>query len=510
MPNMRLRGARLVPIDNRLAKPLSEGMALTANSISTQVPAPDLRPGAPRRWPGAVVRRAIVLGTLTLSAVGVALLWPSPPRTHQIQMITDVEPHRNLLGQQIREEGHHHHLDLVLSAKNYGALEALDKADSASEAKLALVTGGITARKYPRVREVTALTNEPLHVLVRPELAAGGWPALRAKRVHLGPPTTASHHLAREVLAFVGLMPTTDRGSGGYTLESTSPEDLHRQLGHIEALRGPDRAQAAGKLPDAVVFLAPLPSPLARRLVTGFGYHLLPVPFAEAFSLNRLNPPNSDGIRIDRSLMGAAVIPPYTYGGDPPAPLKPYPTIAAPLLLIAQDDTDPEVVFRLLETIHDSPLENAIHPPPLGEQVAAFPFHPGAERFLRRHEPPLSPETAARLGTVAGGIASFASGSIALYTFLRLRKLRRFESYYREVSLIELIARGQMVDPDAPTDPDARRAHLETRLSALKCRVVEDFAEGGLRGEGLVAGIIALINDTRESLARAAPDRGGR
>ena len=35
----------------------------------------------------------------------------------------------------------------------------------------------------------------------------------------------------------------------------------------------------------------------------------------------------------------------------------------------------------------------------------------------------------------------------------------------------------------------------------LKCEVLTDFAEGGLKGEGLMAGIIALINDTRESLA---------
>ncbi len=403
-----------------------------------------------------------------------ALLWPSPPRTHQIHMVTDVEPHRKLLAQQIREEGRHHHLDLVLSSKNYGSLDALDKADSSSEAKLALVSGGITAREYPRLRVVTVLTYEPLHVLVRPELAEGGWSALRGKRVYLGPRTTASHHLAREVLAFVGLMPTTERGSGGYTLESTSRENLHRELDHIEGLRGPDRAQAVGKLPDAVAFLAPLPSLLARRLAMGFGYHLLPVPFAEAFHLERLNLPNSGGIRIDRSVMGAAVIPRYTYGGDPPVPSKPYPTISAPLLLIAQDDTDPEAVFRLLETIHDSSLTNAIHPPPLGEQVPPFPFHPGAKRFLRRHEPLLSPETTAKLGTLAGGIASFASGSIALLAFLRLQKLRRFASYYREVSSIELIARAKMADPNAPPDPDAR-AHLETRLSALKHRVVEDF-----------------------------------
>jgi hypothetical protein len=90
---------------------------------------------------------------------------------------------------------------------------------------------------------------------------------------------------------------------------------------------------------------------------------------------------------------------------------------------------------------------------------------------------------------------------IAFYGFLRLRNLKRFESYYREIRQIEMIARGLEDDPAAPIDVTSLQSHLEGRLTALKCKVLNDFADGGLRGEGLMAGIIALINDTRESLA---------
>jgi hypothetical protein len=72
-----------------------------------------------------------------------------------------------------------------------------------------------------------------------------------------------------------------------------------------------------------------------------------------------------------------------------------------------------------------------------------------------------------------------------------------------------MIASGLENDPDAPKDPPALRSHLEGRLTALKCRVLKDFAEGGLRGEGLMAGIIALINDTRGSLAGMVTARDG-
>lgn len=469
------------------------GITLTANASSTPTPAPNSRRTS---W-----GTFIVVG-LALVAVGVMIwLWPSSPRTHRVKMVTDIEPHRNLLGQQIREEGYRHHLDLELSAKNYGALTALAEADTPSDVKLALVPGGIKAKDYSRVRVVATLANEPLHVLVRPELAGGGLSALRGRRVDLGPDTTASHHLARAVLAFAGLKPTSDRNVAGYTLESTDLQDLHRALDRIETLSGSERTQAVSKLPDAVLFLAPLPSLLARRLVTEIGYDLLPVPFAEAFCVERLSPPDSGGIRIDCSVMGSSVIPAYTYRGDPPVPAKPCPTICAPLLLIAQDDTDPEAVFRLLETVYDSPLKNAIRPPELHEQAPPFPFHTGTERFLRRHEPWLTPDAASKLKSLIGGLASFASGAIGLYTFLRIRKIRRFESYYRELSRIELIARGQMADPNCPHEPVARRAELEARLSALRCRIFQDFARGGLKGESELAGIVAMINDTRKSLA---------
>jgi hypothetical protein len=159
--------------------------------------------------------------------------------------------------------------------------------------------------------------------------------------------------------------------------------------------------------------------------------------------------------------------------------------------------------------IYDSPLTSAIRPPALNEQVNAFPRHSGTEHYLHRNDPLLTPEVASKLVTLAGGFVYFLSGVIAFYGFLRLRNLRRFESYYREIGQIEMIARGLEDDPAAPTDVPSLRLHLGGRLTALKCKVLKDFAEGGLKGEGLMAGIIALINDTRESLARMVTARDG-
>src|SRR5262249_43737108 len=250
-------------------------------------------------------------------------------------------------------------------------------------------------------------------------------------------------------------------------------------------------------------------SPLARQLVTGFGYKLAPLPFAEAYGLDRLSPPGAEGVRVDRSMLTPGVIPTYTYASDPAEPAKECPTICVPLVLVARDDADPTAVSSLLETIYESHLTSAIRPPALNEQVTAFPRHPGTERYLHRNDPLLTPDVAHKFGTLAGGIGALLSGAIAVYGYLRLRALKRFESYYREIEQIERSARGLGGEPGAPADAGALRSDLEGRLTALKCRGLEDFADGGLAGEGLMAGITALINDTRESLAGVAATRDG-
>jgi hypothetical protein len=150
---------------------------------------------------------------------------------------------------------------------------------------------------------------------------------------------------------------------------------------------------------------------------------------------------------------------------------------------------------------YESPLTGLIQPPPPHGQVPQFELHRGTELYLRRRQPLLTPELLSQLGKLLGGLGAFVSGILGLYGFLRIVQLRRFEAYYQEVRRIVQIARGLEDDPDAPPDPDARRAYLLDRLDDLKSEGVRDFADGGLKGEGLLAGVVALVNDTRSSLA---------
>jgi TRAP-type uncharacterized transport system substrate-binding protein len=447
----------------------------------------------------------LLLGVALIAVGGVLLVRPWGKRTCRVHMLIDVDPNRALLAARIAEEARRHGLEVHLSREPYGSLDAIELVDRPNPIDLALVPGGVARREYDNVRQVTALSPEPLQLLTRAGLAPQGVVGLKGRRVGLGPPTTSAHFLARDVLAFAGLRAPTADCKGDYIAEESSPQDLRLRLERLRGLTGAARDEALAALPDAVFLLSSLPSILARDLVTQAGYRLVALPFADAYCLDRIHPTETGEVRIDRASFSTAEIPAYTYSVEPPVPDKPCRTIATPLLLIAYAPTEPEGVNRLLGTVFDGPIAGLARPQPLRGQVPQFPLHTGAERYMRRNEPLMTPELLSGLGKALGGLGAFVSGVVAVYGFLRLRQLRRFESYYQEIRRLELIARGQEADPAAPAAPAARRAYLEERLLDLKSRALQDFANGGLRGEGLMSGIVSLVNDTRASLARLTP-----
>jgi TRAP-type uncharacterized transport system substrate-binding protein len=447
----------------------------------------------------------LLLGVVLIVGGGVLLFRSWGSRTYHVNMLVDLEPNRALLAERLAKEAQSRGLEVKLSSQPYGSLDAIELVDQPNPIDLALVPGGVARRDYANVRQVTALSPEPLQLLARPELASAGVGGLRGRRVCLGPPAASLHYLARDVLAFAGLRPGAAERPGDYVALESSPQELRLQLDRLRGLTGPERDRALQELPDGVFLLSTLPSLLARDLVTLAGFRLVALPFADAYCLDRIRSTETGEVRIDRASFSVVEIPAYTYSVEPAVPEKPCRTIATPLLLVAYAPTSPEAVARLLQTTFDGPITGLAAPPALRNQVPQFPLHAGTERYMRRNEPLLTPDMVSTLAKALGGLGAFISGIVAVYGFLRLRQLRRFESYYQEIRRLELIARGQEVDPAAPADPAARRAYLEDRLLDLKCRALQDFANGGLKGEGLMSGIVSLVNDTRTSLARLSP-----
>jgi hypothetical protein len=452
----------------------------------------------------------LLLVSVALVVFGVRQLFHlGRPARYRLNMLVDTEPNRQVLSRRIVAEAHKHGLVIEVSSRAYPSLEALRLVDEPNTIDIALVPEGVgRPDKFPNVRQVAALSVCPLHVMVRSELydsAFRSLAALRGKRINCGSASSAMRVLAHDVLRFSGLRAPTASDAGDYLDEAVSSQDLLARLDEIAALPPTERGRALATLPDEALYLAMAPSLLGRRLVGVAGYRMVPLPFVDAYALDRLNLHDpqaaADGEVVDRSWIVAATVPPQLYGSDPPVPPEPCRTVGTWLMLVAQAPSDPEAVARLLEVIYESPLTGLIQPPPLREQVLQFELHRGTGLYLRRHQPALTPELMSQLGRLLGGLGAFASGIVAFYGFLRILQLRRFESYYQEVRRIVQVARGLEDDPEAPPDPDARRAYLLDQLDDLKSEAVRDFADGGLKGEGLLAGVIALVNDTRNSLS---------
>jgi hypothetical protein len=453
----------------------------------------------------------ILLASLALFGFGIrqVVRFVRPP-IYRLSMLTDPVPNRQLLARRLVTEAKKHGLSIDLLARSYPSLEGLRLVNAGTEFNLALMPGGVGGPDlFPNVRQVAALGTDPLHVMVRAELytpASKSLKSLRGKRINCGPAASVLRILVHDILRFAGLQPPTASVAGDFLDESGSSQELLTRLDRIRALPPIERIPAVESLPDAVIFLSPLPSLLARRLVATAGYRLISLPFTEAYALDRLNLQEAEeaaDLGVDRASIVASTIPPDLYGTDPAVPPEPCRTLGTRLLLITHAATDPEAIARILKVVYEGPFSALIQPPLLREQVPQFELHPGTELYVRRTQPFMTPELFSQLGRLSGGLGALASGLLGLYGFLRILQLRRFEAYYHEVRRIVQVSRGQEEDPNAPLDPVARRTYLLDRLDDLKSEAVRDFAEGGLKGEGLLAGVVALVNDTRNSLASA-------
>src|SRR5262249_55256321 len=109
-----------------------------------------------------------------------------------------------------------------------GSEEALEKVNS-RELDLALVQGGLFAPELGNLRQVAALYTEPLHLLVRKELAAAvtqDLAALKGKRINLSQHGSGTYLLSKGVLEFAGIKVPQDGGQGDCIPTTLGKEEL--------------------------------------------------------------------------------------------------------------------------------------------------------------------------------------------------------------------------------------------------------------------------------------------
>jgi hypothetical protein len=387
-----------------------------------------------------------------------------------------------------------------------GSEEALDEVND-RRLDVALVQGGLLSNGRPNVRQVLTLHMEALHLLVKKELFAEVCKhlgALEGKTVSLSEIGSGTHSLASDVLAFAGLRARGANHSAGYI-----PVEMSRQQLYATKDRG--------RLPDAVMLVSLLPSPMARYLVTRRGYLLVPLRFGEAFALQSLAPrePGPAGrsapSHVDKGHTYPTVIPAFTCSVEPPVPPQAVPTFGTRLLMVAHKDVPPLAIRRLVEATLASKVAKR-GPSPLNAHIwdipPEFPWHEGTTLYQKRNQPVVS-------GTLVDaahkGLAIFAAAASGLFVLWQWSKQhghfvrdRGFNPYITQVTRIE--EEAMRIERDGPPGP-GKLPQLREQLGRLKTEALDRFTEGELAGKDLLAGFLAQVNDTRDYLTRLIVQR---
>jgi TRAP-type uncharacterized transport system substrate-binding protein len=400
-----------------------------------------------------------------------------------------------MLRGQVAERG----LDLDLR-ESAGSEEALDWVNT-RKVDCALVQGGLSIGDRPNVRQVAGLHIEPLHLLVKRELArpvSDHLTALAGKTVNLGEVGSGTHTLAVAVLEFAGLAPRGPGTPGGYV-----PVTLcQKALG---------AATAAAELPDAIFLVSSLPSPPVKHLVTRHGYRLVPLPFGEAFALESLTREDrrqrdQSAHTIDKGRTFAAVIPAFAYGVEPAAPPAPLPTLGNRLLLVAHKDVNIRAAAQLIDALFTTEFAAIIRPPldtRLMEQPPELPWHNGAELYRQRNRPIVSGDVLNYAQKSTAILAGGLSGLVVLWQWIRARRqaeqVGEFRRLLNQVTKLddEVMRREESGDLSA-----SALLALRGQLMQLRSDALDRFTEGELEDHDLMASFLAHVSAGRDHINR--------
>jgi TRAP-type uncharacterized transport system substrate-binding protein len=415
---------------------------------------------------------------------------------------------RHRLAERLRGEVAARRMTLDLRPSR-GSEEALDWVNS-RRVDVALVQGGLNPDGLPNVRQVATLHIEPIHLLVKPGLfrdASASLAALRGKTVDLQEVGSGTHSLAKAILQFAGLESRDRDPARGYVEVSSERQQLFAET---------DTA----RLPDAIFLVSTMPSSTASYLVTRHGYHLVPLPFAEAFALGSLSHANETAQfragngRVVLGRVHAATVPAFTYGLEPPVPEKALPTLGTRLLLVAHKDIPPRAAYELVEAAYASEFGQVVRPPldtKLLDLPPEFPWHAGTELYQQRNSPLLS---GAVLDSARNGVAIFAAAASGLFVlwqwtkqYGQLGRGRGFNKYIAQVTRIEEQALG--AEQGRPLSA-AELLALQDQLSRLKIQALDEFTREELSGKELLSGYLVHVTDLRNYLTRLIQLQGGR
>lgn len=413
--------------------------------------------------------RWLALATLAaLLATGVLLYRGATRPTLRLRISGgDAVSHRHELALRLQRVAAARKLILDVKATG-GSEEALQQVNAAT-LDIAMIQGGLTP--LPNVRQIATLVDEPVHLLVRPELVDGGLDGLRGLRINLGPMARGTRVMAIKVLSAAGLQP------GDYRDEALTYREL--------------LDQSAEAMPDAVFIVSALPSPAVERLVKDRGYRLMPLPLGDALEVR------------DRAVHGGT-IPRFTYSYSPPVPDGPLPTPATRMLIVARTGVTNQAITRLLETVFETDFALAAELPTLqADSVLSrheFPLHDGALQYLNRNQPVIDGQFIEGLENLRSFIVSGLLALFLVWQWWTRRQAVGFERYLDDVSRLEKTV--LTIPVESLTLTRLRAAHDE--LTRIKTEALEQFCAGKLPRDDHLQSFLLHVADVRRCLVELA------
>lgn len=373
------------------------------------------------------------------------------------------------------------------------------------EVDLALVNGLVRSSQAASVRQIAVISTEQLHFLAKQEYAE----RLEEDLSRLGEFTIfggleggETELIGRALLEFCGV--ESELEAGRLSVDRRTRQDLLMTVNALPAATDEEKGRMRSKLPDVVLLVSTLPSPLARKLIRNADYQLLPLPFSEAFGRISVDEDDLDRDHIDQVLVDPAVIPAYMYGATPPVPAQDSPSLGCPLVLITHRDVSERAISRLLPAIFEGPVQRVYHPPAIGKSDVIYPLHPASVAFRDRDKPLVRADVIEAVRMVFGIAAPMVGGFFALFGFYRWRQTLRFLEYFEQYQHLDRQAKGLLSDSVVtPAEADEAR-QLETKLTELQQQAVTDFCKNYFYADGVLETFLQLLSETRNFLRTSA------
>ncbi len=455
-------------------------------------------------WSWVFERKYAICLSVGCAAVCLALAIPLLQETKAPAIRMSAGPaltRRHQIAEYFCEQAAMHKLAITLTT-NAGSEACLEQL-KANQLDAAIVSNGVVVPNDADVMVVGAVQMEAVHVLARKQIAEAGplSQSIRGKRVDVGERGSTEWLLARDFLGFARLTVGSDSTPGDVYPMEYSKAELVRVAEEILQTHGTKKEQLINELPDVLIVLASMPSPIVKLLIEAADYQLMPLPAARAFLLDTIQDSTSHQTLIHRQFLEPMRILSYSYfegGGIPKTDCE---TIGVRLLVVARRSLPEQTVKLLTQSLMEGEFASRIRPLSPRDLATPYSIHPGAVAYLDRDKPLALNKMIEWISNGFSFFGAFSAGALSLYSLMKRRKARQPTDYFAEIRNVENIAAMTKAEAVSDIQSQNHTRDLEDRLLKLRNELIEDICEGRIKGDQAISNIIVMLQDARSNIA---------